>query len=302
MENFLNRSAFQWKFLALNLENSQILITFKRKFGNFLIFLIHIVNILIYGFVRSYLRFTEEREIGDLISGCQVIIFSGIMLVKYILIFINMPEISKIIKILPQKLTTNEKIKFNVKELTREGLKIFYIYAAFLGFFSIIYIIKMQINLNFKMVGGLWCPPGSDLIKRIYYIWILILNLSVLHLWIYSEILKYGLIAVTIIEYRKIAQNFKKIILKFRKKLKKKKKSKKKKVRFLKTVDFGNKKVKLKASNSNGSLTSDASKSSNSSINSKLANITSKFHVAVPIHSPFFLICGKEDVFGAELG
>ena len=141
MENFFNISAFQWKFLAIYFEKS------PKKLASFVVFFIHMVQIIIYGFVRSAPRFSEEGEIGDLISGYQVIIFSGIMLVKYILIFINMPKILKIIEILPQKLTKKEKIKFNVKELTQEGLRIFYIYAAFLAIFCILYVIKMEINL-----------------------------------------------------------------------------------------------------------------------------------------------------------
>jgi len=210
-----------------------------------------------------------------------------------------MPEISKIIKMLPQKLTENEKIKFNVKELSRQGLWVFYIYAAFLGFFSIMYIIKMQINLDYKMVGGLWCPPGSDLTKRIYYIWILFVNLSVLVLWIYSEILKYSLIAVTTIEFQKLTESFKKVISSLRKKLKKKKNLETKKVRFLKYVNYGRQKVKLKPSQSTGSLSSDDSKTSKNSVSLRSANITSNFHLAAPmrmVNLPFFMIGGTEDI------
>ena len=105
MEEFFDFSTFQWKFLGLSFQNSA---NFKRNFLQYLIFLVHIIQIIIYGFTRVYPKFTDHIKIGDVISGTQVIIFSGIILAKYVAIFRNQSELSKIIQLLPQKISKDE--------------------------------------------------------------------------------------------------------------------------------------------------------------------------------------------------
>jgi hypothetical protein len=159
----------------------------------------------------------------------------------------------------------------------------------------------MQINLDFKMVGGLWFPSGSDMTKRIYYFWILLLNLSVLVLWIYSEILKYGLIAVTSIEYQKLALCFKKVIVKLKKHSKN---QRKKKVRFSKNGKIEHQKMKLKSSDIKEKCTPKDSITSTNSTALGSGDIISNFHVAVPIKMtcvPILKIIGAEDVFGGKM-
>lgn len=240
MEEFFNFTSFQWKFLGLNFVK---FVEFKWKFLQYLIFFMHIIQIMIYGFTRSYSKFAEFIKIDDIISGFQVVIFTGIMLVKYIAIFKNQSEIRKIISFLPMKISGNEKIRFGFIRLLQEALYAFLIYGGFIAFFAFIYLIYMQFNLNFKIVGGLWCPNGSDLVKILFYNWMILLNLAVLTVWIYSEVLKYGLIAVMIVEYKKLREKF----TEFAENLKiKTKKKESKKVRFSKFVDFEGRKARLK--------------------------------------------------------
>jgi len=238
MEEFFDFSSFQWKFLGLNFQNC------KWKVLQYLLFLVHIIQIIIYGFTRVYPKFTDHIKIDDLISGTQVIIFSGIILVKYVAIFRNQSEISKIIQRMPQKINTDEKLRFRFQRLIREGLHAYHIYGRIIAFFATVYLIYMQFNLNYKIVGGLWCPPGSDLTKRLFYNWMIVVNLAVLTVWITCEILKYGLISLTIVEYQRIQESFVKFVAELKIKIRKKKMPKK--VRFSRIVEFEGKKVKMR--------------------------------------------------------
>ena len=290
MENFFNFSSFQWKFLGLNLAKSACL---KFKFLQYLIYFVHIVQIVIYGFTRSYSKFTDFIKIGDLISGLQVVIFSAIMLVKYVAIFKNQKNILKITQLLPQKI--NKDAKF--KRFIQESLHAYLIYGSIIAFFAILYLIYIQINLNFKITGGLWCPPGSDLTKRLFYIYMIILNIAVLTVWIYCEILKYGLISVTTIEYQRLKGNFIKFVQKLKIKIRKNKK-----VRFSKLVDIEGRKVKLKKVKNKESSSSD---SSSCMIDPIIGAANLDINIVAPVRivqAPFFRIFLSDDLVAEDEG
>lgn len=207
MEYFFNFSLFQWRFLALKFSANRSKAMKRELIVKYLLFSMHIINIVIYGTIRSFLRLSNNKSIADYISGFQAITFSIVMLIKYIGIFKNTEKISEIIKLLPQKFTTEETAKFGVKKL-KTGIFVFYIYGLFIASFVVFYLSYMIYDVDYDLVGGIWTIPGSKCVKRIYFVWMIYLNLSVLIVWIYNEVVKYGLIVITIVELRKLNEKF----------------------------------------------------------------------------------------------
>lgn len=230
MESVFKFLFFPWKFLGIYLNErglSNLEISLK-----YLIFLNNVINIIIYGFVRSILRFSDNKCIGDYISGFQAITFSIVILVKYIGIFKNTPKIAKVIKILPQSFTKEEISKFDVKKLS-SVITLFYVYGILIAIFVVSYASYMLYEPNFNMIGGIWSPNGSLWLTRFYFIWMIYLNISVLSVWIYNEVIRYGLIVITIVEFRKLESKFNSFCHELKIK-QKREKSKKKKVNFKK--------------------------------------------------------------------
>lgn len=226
MDNFLDFTRFTWETfhldLIFNCEKFKNLTTKREKFkyyAKLMIFYLILLNIIFYSLVFGTIMFQNPFDIKNIGDGLGT--SSGLLLtcIEIFILFYYKEDVCEVLSKLPKIYLEKEFEKYNLRPLVSRT-KIFYTLPGVWGFLATFYfIVKALINGEKKFIIDLKFP--FDISHPVIFDGI-ILNMAVV-ITIYeiylvvSQILKFGLISVTAVEFMKLRDEFKELRKKVRK-------------------------------------------------------------------------------------
>lgn len=205
MENFLSFSKFLWKFTRLD----QILVENRGNLKQKFIFFAILVNIFILILPMFSITFARPFNMENMANSLIPITITFITLFQLTVLFIKREKLHEIFKKIPNVLKSHQEIKFT--SLVRRTQFSYGIYAFWGAVGCIFFFLKSVSSENLQFADGYAFPfeISNPIIFYLINFDMLVVMLIFQAYFATMQVLKFGMIAVTSIEFEELSEEIK---------------------------------------------------------------------------------------------